>query len=280
MMTTLQINDPFPDLELPDHRNAIRRISRYTKPSLLDEKLGFTDGYPLIVVFNRGFFCPRDQEQLRQLVEFQGELAVNFCKLVTVSADPPLVQAAFRAGLGATWPFLSDEKREVIRALGILDETEGEYAYRAQPYTFVLQPDLSVYKIYNGWFFVGRPTVEELRQDLRAVMETRRDYAYEAYAAPEVTRVRIPQQTWAEGAPTLGDSGLPVVRGVVHTFDVAAGVGTIKGETMEQDVFFHFTAIPGEGYRTLKPGTKVAFEVVDNPAGPSARNVQQSQTSR
>ncbi len=279
-MTTLQINDPFPDLELPDHRNAIRRISRYTKPSLLDEKLGFTDGYPLIVVFNRGFFCPRDQEQLRQLVEFQGELAVNFCKLVTVSADPPLVQAAFRAGLGATWPFLSDEKREVIRALGILDETEGEYAYRAQPYTFVLQPDLSVYKIYNGWFFVGRPTVEELRQDLRAVMETRRDYAYEAYAAPEVTRVRIPQQTWAEGAPTLGDSGLPVVRGVVHTFDVAAGVGTIKGETMEQDVFFHFTAIPGEGYRTLKPGTKVAFEVVDNPAGPSARNVQQSQTSR
>ncbi len=273
-MTTLRINDPFPDIELPDHRNALKRISRYTRPSPLDEKFGFTDGYPLIVVFNRGFFCPRDQEQLRQLVQFQGELAVNYGKLVTISADPPLVQAAFRAGLGATWPFLADEKREVIKALGILDETEGEYAYRAQPYTFVLRPDLSVHKIYNGWFFVGRPTLEELRHDLRAIMETRRDYAYEAYAAPEVTRVRIPQQVWAEGAPTLGDSGFPVARGVVHTFDVAAGVGTIKGETMEQDVFFHFTAIPGEGYRTLKPGTKVDFEVVENSTGPSARNVQ------
>ncbi|CAA9567383.1 MAG: hypothetical protein AVDCRST_MAG86-1185 [uncultured Truepera sp.] len=277
-MVSLQANEPFPDIELPDHRSAVRRISGYTKPSPLDEKLGFTDGYPLIVVFNRGFFCPRDQEQLRQLVQFQGELAVNFCKLVTISADPPLVQAAFRAGLGATWPFLSDEKRDVIKALGILDKTEGEYAYRAQPYTFVLRPDLSVHKIYNGWFFVGRPTLEELRRDLRAVMETRRDYAYEAYTAPEVTRVRIPQQAWAEGAPTLGDHGLPVARGVVHTFDVAAGVGSIMSES-DQEIFFHFTAIPGEGYRTLKPGTAVAFEVVDNPTGSSARNVQQVKPS-
>jgi cold shock CspA family protein/peroxiredoxin len=279
-MTTLRINDPFPDIKLLGHRNTMRHIARYTRPSPLDERLSFTDGYPLIVVFNRGFFCPRDQEQLRQLVQFQGELAVNYCKLVTVSADPPMVQAAFRAGLGATWPFLSDETREVIRALDILDETEGEYTYRAQPYTFVLRPDLTIHKIYNGWFFVGRPTVEELRYDLRGVMETRRDYAYEAYTDPEVTRVRIPQQAWAEGTPKLGDSGLPVTRGVVHTFDVAAGVGTIKGETIGQEVFFHFTAIPGEGYRTLKPGTKVAFEVIDNPTGPSARNVQRTKPFR
>jgi cold shock CspA family protein/peroxiredoxin len=275
LMTTLRINDPFSDIELPDHRSAVRRISHYTKPSLLDEKLGFTDGYPLIVVFNRGFFCPRDQEQLRQLVQFQGELAVNYGRLVTVSADPPLVQAAFRAGLGATWPFLYDEKREVIKRLGILDETEGEYAYRAQPYTFVLRPDLTIYKMYNGWFFVGRPTLEELRHDLRAIMETRKDYAYEAHATPAVTRIRIPQQAWAEGAPKLGESGLPAARGVVHTFDITTGVGLIKSEAVEKDLFFHFTAIPGEGYRTLKPGAKVAFEVVDNSTGPSARNVQQ-----
>lgn len=276
-MLDLEPGDAFPDIELPDHRGTARRLSRFIKPSPLDEKLGFNDGYPLIVVFNRGFFCPRDQEQLRQLVGFQDELSVNFCKLVTVSADPPMVQAAFRAGLGATWPFLSDETREVIKALGILDETEGEYAYRAQPYTFVLRPDLTIFKLYNGWFFVGRPTVEELRHDLRAVMETRRDYAYEAYTTPEVTRVRIPQQAWAEGTPKLGDSGLPVARGVVHTFDVAAGVGSIKGEALDQDVFFHFTAIPGEGYRTLRPGTEVGFEIVENPTGPSARNVQRVQ---
>src|SRR5829696_8084054 len=132
MTTNLRTGDTFPDFELPDHRNKPRRLSEFTRPSLLDEKLGFVDGYPLILDFGRGFFCPRDQQQMRQLAGFQSELAVNYCKLVTVSADPPMVQAAFRTGLGVEWPFLSDERREVIRRIDILDETEGEYAYRAQ----------------------------------------------------------------------------------------------------------------------------------------------------
>jgi hypothetical protein len=37
------------------------------------------------------------------------------------------------------------------------------------PHVFVLEPGLVIYKIYNGYWFLGRPTVEELRQDLRAV---------------------------------------------------------------------------------------------------------------
>jgi cold shock CspA family protein/peroxiredoxin len=262
MTTNLHIGDTFPDFELPDHRNKARRLSELIRPSLMDEKLGFVDGYPLIVVFGRGFFCPRDQEQMHQLVTFQSELAVNYCKLVTVSADPPMVQAAFRAGLGANWPFLSDERREAIRRIDILDETEGEYAYRAQPYTFVLRPDLTIDKVYDGWFFVGRPTLEELRHDLRA------------YDTPRVKSIRIPQQEWAEGAPSLGANGLPVARGAVRRFDVEAGVGTIASEVSNSDVFFHFTAIPGEGYRTLKPGTPVRFEVVKSEAGLTARNVQ------
>jgi cold shock CspA family protein/peroxiredoxin len=274
MTTNLQAGDTFPDFELPDHRNKPHRLSEFTRPSLLDEKLGFVDGYPLIVVFGRGFFCPRDQEQMRQLVEFQSELGVNYCKLVTVSADPPMVQAAFRAGLGATWPFLSDERREVIRYINILDETEGEYAYRAQPYTFVLRPDLTIYKVYDGWFFVGRPTLEELRRDLRAIMQSRSDYRYEAYDVPMVKNIRIPQQEWANGAPPLGANGLPVARGVVRQFDIETGVGAIASESLSSDVFFHFTAIPGEGYRTLKPDTAVRFEVVESAAGPTARNIQ------
>ena len=49
----------------------------------------------------------------------------------------------------------------------------------ALPYTFSLLPDLTIHRIYNGWWFVGRPTVEELRQDLRAMMERcRTDYVY------------------------------------------------------------------------------------------------------
>src|SRR5437764_1318882 len=101
MPTNLKVNDYFPDIELPNQMNKPVRLSHYTKAGLLDEHLGFTDGYPLILVFLRGFFCPRDQQQMRMLVKFQPELNVNYGRLVTVSADPPLVQAAFRAGLTA-----------------------------------------------------------------------------------------------------------------------------------------------------------------------------------
>src|SRR5881398_3663254 len=276
MTTNLHVNDQFPDITLPNHQNEVMRLSQFTKPGLLDKQLGFLDGYPLILVFYRGFFCPRDQQQMRQLVEFQHELAVNYGKLVAVSVDPPLVQAAFRAGLGAQWTFLSDEQRAVIKHLNILDETEGEYAYRAQPYTFVLRPDLRIHTMYNGWYFVGRPTNEELRHDLRTIIESRSDYRYEAYDTPEVRQIRIPQQEWANSTPPLGTSGLPVAQGVVRWFDLNAGIGMIAQDGSGEDVFFHFTALPGQGYRTIRPGTPVKFETVESKTGPAARNVQKS----
>ena len=275
MTVNLQVNDAFPDITLPNHQNELTQLSHFTKPGLLDKQLGFLDGYPLILVFFRGFFCPRDQQQMRQLVEFQRELAVNYGKLVSVSADPPLVQAAFRAGLGAQWTFLSDEQRAVIKQINILDETEGEYAYRAQPYTFVLWPDLRIHAIYNGWYFVGRPTTEELRRDLRAIMETRSDYRYEAYDTPEVRRIRIPQQEWLNGSPALGENGLPIAQGVVRWFDPNAGIGIIVREEAGEEIFFHFTALPGQGYRTIRAGVPVQFEIVEGRAGLAARNIQQ-----
>ena len=274
MTTNLHVGDRFPDIELPKSPARNDAVVASDSPSLIDQKLGFSDGYPLILVFFRGFFCPRDQQQMRLLVQFQSELAVNYGKLAAVSADPPLVQAAFRAGLGAQWAFLSDEQRAVIKQINILDETEGEYAYRAQPYTFVLRPDLTIYRIYNGWFFVGRPTMEELRRDLRAIMETLTYYSYEAYDTPAVRRIRIPQQEWAAGAPPLGANGLPVARGVVRWFDLASGNGGIAPEDGGDEVFFTFTAIPGQGYRTIRAGTAVAFERVENRTGPTARNIQ------
>jgi cold shock CspA family protein/peroxiredoxin len=275
MATNLQVNEQFPDFSLPDQQNEMVALSRFTKSGLFDRYLGFQDGYPLILVFFRGFFCPRDQQQMRQLVEFQHELTVNYAKLVAVSADPPLVQAAFRAGLGAQWTFLSDEQRSVIKQINILDETEGEYAYRAQPYTFILRPDLRIHAIYNGWFFVGRPTLDELRYNLRAIVEQRADYRYEAYDTPEVRQVRIPQQEWINGPQSPGANGLPVAQGVVRWFDTNAGIGMIARNETGEDVFFHFTAIPGQGYRTIRAGAPVTFEVIQGRTGPTARNIQQ-----
>lgn len=111
----------------------------------------------------------------------QDELAVNYCQLAVVSTDPPEVTAAFRAGLGATFTFLSDHERRAIRELDIVEQKAPgfEHGLVAVPYTFSLQPDLTIHRIYNGWWFVGRPTLEELRQDLRAIMQKcRSDYEY------------------------------------------------------------------------------------------------------
>jgi cold shock CspA family protein len=46
----------------------------------------------------------------------------------------------------------------------------------------------------------------------------------------------------------------------------------------DDEVFFNFTAIPGQGYRTIRASTAVAFERVENPTGPTARNIQQLAT--
>jgi hypothetical protein len=112
-----------------------------------------------------------------------------------------------------------------VGRINILDETEGEYAYTTQPHTFVLWPDLTIHKIYDGWFFVGRPTLEEQRHDLRQIMQSRSDYRYEAYNTPRVKSIRIPQQEWTGGTRPLGASCLPVEWGAVRWFDIEAAWG-------------------------------------------------------
>ncbi len=105
-------------------------------------------------------------------------------------------------------------------------------------------------------------------------METRSDYRYEQYTTAEVQQIRIPQQEWADGTPPLGVNGLAVAKGVVRWFDLNAGVGMIARDGSGEEVFFHFTALPGQGYRTIRPGVPVKFEVVENRTGPTARNIQ------
>jgi cold shock CspA family protein len=171
--------------------------------------------------------------------------------------------------------FADSSARVIIKQINMLDATEGEYAYRAQPYTFVLRPDMHIHAIYDGWYFVGRPTNEELRPDLRTIMEGRSDYRYEAYDTPEVRKIRIPQQEWADGTPALGANGLAIAQGVISWFNLDAAVGMIAREGSGEDVFFHFTALPGQGYRTIRSGIPVQFEVVETRTGPTARNIQQ-----
>ncbi|HXG52334.1 MAG TPA: hypothetical protein VNN77_13140 [candidate division Zixibacteria bacterium] len=108
--------------------------------------------------------------QLRRLVEFQRELAVSYCRLAVASVDPPEVSAAFRAGLGAEFPFLSDHDRKIVRSLD-MTETSRSRGVTAIPYTFSLLPDLTIHNLYCGYWYVGRPTLDELRIDLREMMK-------------------------------------------------------------------------------------------------------------
>lgn len=55
-------------------------------------------------------------------------------------------------------------------------------------------------------------------------------------------------------------------------FDEAKGYGFIEQESGD-DIFVHFSQIVGDGFRTLKQGQEVEFEVSDGPKGPLATNV-------
>ncbi len=63
-----------------------------------------------------------------------------------------------------------------------------------------------------------------------------------------------------------------MARGTVKWFNDTKGFGFIQQESGE-DVFVHYTAITGEGFKTLKEGEEVEFEVTEGPKGPQASNV-------
>ncbi len=63
-----------------------------------------------------------------------------------------------------------------------------------------------------------------------------------------------------------------MAKGTVKWFNESKGFGFITKDD-GGDVFVHFSAIKGTGFKTLSEGDKVEFDVVDGPKGPSAANV-------
>jgi cold shock protein len=62
------------------------------------------------------------------------------------------------------------------------------------------------------------------------------------------------------------------ITGKVKWFNNAKGYGFIERDG-GSDVFVHFSAVQGNGFRTLEEGQAVEFEIVDGPKGPQAGNV-------
>ena len=148
----------FSDYELPDHTTKRRRLSELQGED------------PMVLLLSRGGFCPKERRQHEGLLQLHREMEVGYCKMVTISTDNITETHEFRTGMGAHWPFLSDAGRTIQKDLDIAEYTDP-VDNPMIPHTIVLEPGLIIYKVYMGYWFFGRPTVEELRLDLRAVLK-------------------------------------------------------------------------------------------------------------
>lgn len=180
MRADVTVGARFPDYELPDHTGVRRRLSELQGDD------------PMVIVLAREAYSGKDQRQQEGLTQLWREMkpGVGYCRLVTITTSDPQETYDFRSGVGAEWPFLCDPGRIVQQDLQIVEYTDPDHNQMV-PHTIVCEPGLIVYKIYNGYWFFGRPTVEELRLDLRAVLiKCRWDWDL---AKPEVAAA------WARG---------------------------------------------------------------------------------
>jgi peroxiredoxin len=182
MREDLVPGNEFPDLRLPEHTGRELSLSEIAKQQ------------PLVLAFVRGWWCPKEQVRLRNLVEVQEELQREYGRIAVVTVDEPYVNGALRAGIGAQFPFLSDEERKVAEELDVLEVTD-ELHLPFLPFTFLLDSNRIIRNIWCGFWYWGNPTAEELRQGLREI--TRREQpTYD------------PQRVWAGGGAAAPDAGI------------------------------------------------------------------------
>lgn len=62
--------------------------------------------------------------------------------------------------------------------------------------------------------------------------------------------------------------------GTVKWFDRKKGFGFLVGQDGGPDIFIHFSSIEGEGFRTLRHGDRVEYELVDSERGPQAHSIR------
>ena len=93
---------------------------------------------PLVLMLARGHYCPKEHQQHLQLAAAYPQFAVAYTRLLTIATDPHHTLQEFR-------------------------------------YTLVLKPGRVIHSVYNGYWFWGRPSVEDLRRDLRALFQEIRE---------------------------------------------------------------------------------------------------------
>lgn len=171
-----------PDFELPDDSGAIQRLSELQGDDLM------------VLMLGRGEHCPRERQHQRAMVEFYGWCAVAFTQLVTVLPNDQHDANKMRIAAGAYWPYLCDSEYEVQTRFEIREYTDPHHRATV-PHTLVLGPELTIDKVYVGYWFWGRPSPYQLWMDLQDL--TRRTKADYDPTLPEVKAAWEQQQVTA-----------------------------------------------------------------------------------
>src|SRR5205085_2686715 len=182
MREDLVPGNPFPDFRLPEHTGKELSLSE------------IASAQPLVLCLVRGWWCPKEQVRARTLVTMQAEIQREYGKIAAVTVDPPAVNGAFRAGIGAHFPWLSDEDRRVAEDLDLVELTDAKHR-PFLPFTFVLDSRLRIHRVWCGFWYWGNPTPEELRQALREIAR-REQPTYD------------PQPVWEAGGSAPLDAGI------------------------------------------------------------------------
>jgi cold shock protein len=106
---------------------------------------------------------------------------------------------------------------------------------------------------------------------LGIVLLTRTLILIDSPKIPDSSGLRVYPHEAAAVHPSQCQEGYEV-QGTVKWFNNSKGFGFI-GREDGPDVFVHYSAITGDGYRTLQEGDPVEFEIVQGPKGPQAANV-------
>jgi peroxiredoxin len=145
MRSDIREGGTFPDYELADQAGKQRTLSE------------LQGGNAMVLHLSRGGYDPKEHRFLRHLVDAYPDFRNAYTN-------------EFRDAVGATWPFLSDPDRTIQNDLDLKEYTDEPHDPMI-PHTFVLEPGLKIFKIYNGYWYWGRPTTTELHMDLRAVFQ-------------------------------------------------------------------------------------------------------------
>jgi peroxiredoxin len=120
----------------------------------------------MVLQLGRGEHCPRERAHHHELLRLQQLVPVAFTTMVTVLPNDQHDTHKMKIATGAWWTFLSDADLVVQRALDIEEYTDTHHAATV-PHTVVLAPGLVVDKVYCGYWFWGRPSSDQLWEDLR-----------------------------------------------------------------------------------------------------------------